>query len=339
MNEEKIMTNRHLNIYDNITEVIGHTPIVRLKRLFPHHNVLAKLEGFNPIGSTKDRVALHIIKTAIKQLSITSDTTVIESSSGNFALGLATVCKLNDIKFIAVVDPNISQTNLRILKLRGAEIEMVLKPDATGNYLSMRIKRVHELLKEIPNGFWTCQYDSFENPNAHYFSTGSEIVDQLDGHPLDYFMTATSTTGTISGVSVRLKETYPDLKIIAVDEAGSSLFDGQPGPRLLNGMGAGYPLPELAVKTHQEKIVDRIIRVNAKEAIQGCYDLLDSEGIMAGFSGGAVIAALNKLLTSIPSGSSVLVILADRGERYLDSVYDEEWVAKKLYRPQLTVAA
>ena len=327
------------SICKNLVELIGHTPIMCLKRLQPQHQVLAKLEGLNPIGSIKDRVAFHMIDVAISQKLINLDTVVIESTSGNFGLGLAAACQFYGLKFIAVVDPKISPTNLKLLKLRGAQIEKVLKPNETGNYLAQRIERVQTLCKQIPNHFWPCQYRSPENPNTHYYWTGQEIVKQLDGIPLDYLMVATSTTGTIYGLSRCLKETYPDLKVIAVDEVGSSILGGTPASRYINGMGAGQPLPELAVKTHEQGIVDQVIRVTLAEAVQGCHDLLRYEGIMAGGSGGAVIAALKKFLPTISPRSCILTILADRGERYLDSFYDEEWVAQKLSQSQLALAA
>jgi cysteine synthase A len=327
-NPEQILD--HNCIYDDATELIGDTPIVRLSRLFPQHDVLAKLEGFNPVGSIKDRPACYMIKSALKRGEVTSKTVVVESSSGNLGLALAFICKFYNLRFVAVVDPKISKTNLQLLKLHGAEIEMVREPDAKGNYLSKRIERVKDICQKIPQSFWPCQYGSQDNPNAHYYGTGEEIVTQLNGSPLDYFLAATSTTGTITGVSRRLKEVYPGLTVTAVDEEGSSLFGGQPGPRFLNGMGAGHPLPDLAVKAHQQEIADYVIRVTAEEAIKACYDLLESEGIMAGGSGGAVIAALQKYLPTFPSGSSILIILPDRGERYLQSFYDEEWVAQKL---------
>ncbi len=317
---------RHSYIYNNLTELIGQTPIMSLKLLFPDNNVMAKLENFNPLGSIKDRVALHVIRSGIATGLINSDTVVIESTSGNFGVGLSFVCKFYGLKFIAVVDPKISPTNLQLLKLRGAQIDMVKEPDETGNYLSKRIQRVQELREEIPNSFWPCQYSSPENPRAHYYGAGEEIIYQLNGAPLDYFMTAISTTGTMTGISRRLQESYPYLNVIAVDEEGSCLFGGAPAPRCLNGMGAGHPLPDLAVKAYEQKIANQVIRVTAKEAIQGCYDLLEAEGIMVGGSGGAVIAALRKFLPTISPDSRILVVFADRGERYLNSFYDEQWV-------------
>jgi cysteine synthase A len=330
---------QNTKICNNLLELIGQTPLLQLKRLFPNHNVIAKLEGFNPIGSIKDRVAFHTIDVGISQGLINLDTEIIESTSGNFGLGLAAACQFYGLKFIAVVDPKISPTNLKLLKLRKAQIEIVLKPDKTGNYLAARIERVRELCRKNPNHFWPCQYSSPENPNTHYYWTGRELLKQLEEIHLDYLMVAISTTGTICGLSRRLKEKYPNLKVIAVDEVGSSLFGGTSAPRYLNGMGAGQPLPELAVKTHEQGVVEQVIRVTLAEAVQGCHDLLGYEGVMAGGSGGAVIAALKKFLPTIPSRSSILIILADRGERYLDSFYDEEWVAQKLAQPQLTLAA
>ncbi|MBE9065559.1 2,3-diaminopropionate biosynthesis protein SbnA [Leptolyngbya cf. ectocarpi LEGE 11479] len=313
-------------IYNNITELIGNTPIVRLGQMFCGYNILAKLEGYNPISSIKDRVAFYMLKRATERGFISSDTVIIESTSGNFGLGMAAACQFYGLRFIAVVDPKISRINLRLLELRGAEIDMVREPDETGNYLSRRIQRIQELRKEIPDSFWPCQYRSPDNPNAHYYDTGQEIISQLNGHPLDYFLASVSTTGTISGISRRLKEVYPQLQVIGIDEEGSALFGGQSGPRFLNGMGAGYPIPELAEETHRQQSVDQIIRVKASEGIEACNQLLKCEGVMAGGSGGAVIASLKKLLPRIPLKSNVLVILPDRGERYLDTFYNKRWV-------------
>lgn len=321
-------------IYNNITELIGNTPIVRFGQMFVGHNVLAKLEGFNPISSIKDRVAFYMLQCAIDRGFISSDTVVIESTSGNFGLGMAAACQFYGVRFIAVVDPKISRINLRLLELRGAEIDMVHEPDKTGNYLSRRIQRIQELCKKIPDSFWPCQYRSPDNPNAHYYDTGQEIISQLNGHPLDYFLASVSTTGTISGISRRLKEVYPNLQVIGIDEEGSALFGGQSGSRFLNGMGAGYPVPELAEETYRQQSVDQIIRVTAYEGIEACNQLLKCEGIMAGGSGGAVIASLGKLLPKIPLKSHVLVILPDRGERYLDTFYNKRWVEDNIVNTQ-----
>ncbi|GHO57938.1 2,3-diaminopropionate biosynthesis protein SbnA [Ktedonobacter robiniae] len=312
-------------IHDSIASCIGQTPLVALKRLFPSpkQEVIAKLEFLNPGGSVKDRPARFIIEQGLKDGHITAQTHLIESSSGNLGIALAMVSRIYGLTFTCVVDPKIALTNLRILKQLQANIEMVTTPDDQNGYLKTRIKRVHELLESIPASQWINQYANQLNWQAHYWSTGSEICDQLDRAP-DCLVIAVSTTGTILGLARRLREKYPRLRVIAVDAVGSVIFGAPAGPRDIPGIGASRA-PELLCKDE----IDEVICVNDYEALQGCRDLVMREGIFAGGSSGSVVAALHKLLPTFPPSYRVITLFPDRGDRYLDTIYDDTWAAAR----------
>lgn len=309
-------------IHESIASCIGQTPLVALRRLFPSQGqeVIAKLEFLNPGGSVKDRPARFIIEQGLKEGSITAQTHLIESSSGNFGIALAMVARIYGLSFTCVVDPKIAPTNLRILQQLQAHVEMVRTPDDQHGYLKSRIQRVHELLDRIPASRWINQYANQLNWQAHYSSTGEEICEQLDRAP-DCLVIAVSTTGTILGLARRLREKYPHLRVIAVDALGSVIFGGPAGPRDIPGIGASR-VPELLC----EEEIDEVIYVSDHEALQGCHELVAREGIFAGGSSGSVVAALHKLLPTFPSCYRVLTLFPDRGERYLDTVYNEDWV-------------
>lgn len=315
-------------IYPSVNDCIGNTPLVRLKRLFRDHEVFAKLEFLNPGGSVKDRPASFIINQGLQEGIINQQTHLIESSSGNLGIAIAMVAKNYDLKFTCVVDPKISPTNLKILKILGANIDIVHEIDDQGGYLKSRIQRVKDLVENTPHAFWINQYANPNNWKAHYFSTGNEIVEHLD-KPIDYLILATSTSGTILGISRRLREEFPNLRVIAVDAVGSILFGGPSGPREIPGIGASR-VPEL-LNTSE---IDEVIYVDDWESVQGCHNLVAYEGIFAGGSSGSVIAAIEKLLPRLPHSCRVLTLFPDRGDRYLNMVYDEEWVAKFCHQKQ-----
>lgn len=315
---------RWAGVADSIIECVGKTPLVRLKRLFAETGieVYAKLELMNPGGSMKDRPAKYIIERGLREGTLNQDTHLIESTSGNLGIGLAMAAKVYGLKFTCVVDPKITQTNLNILKQLGAHIDMVQEPDEQGGYLHTRIRRVKHLLATMPNSYWVNQYASEMNWQAHYHGAGREIVEQTDG-PIDYVICAVSTTGSILGISRRIREAFPDVKVIAVDAVGSVIFGTPSGPRELPGIGASR-VPELYTPDE----IDEVVHVDDLESIQGCQDLLGAEGIFAGGSSGSIIAAIGKIASRLPQGSRVVTILPDRGDRYLDTVYNDEWVQK-----------
>ena len=193
---------------ESILYTIGHTPLVRLTRVYPDcpFRLFAKLEGFNPGGSAKDRPALHILQKAMRTGAVKSGTVVIESSSGNLGIGLAQACRYLGLRFICVVDPKTTAQNIRILKVYGAEIDLVAEPDpVTGEFLQARINRVQTLLQTIEDSFWTNQYANPLNAQAHYSTTMSEIATELDGR-IDYLFVSTSTCGTLRGCAEYVRD-------------------------------------------------------------------------------------------------------------------------------------
>jgi 2,3-diaminopropionate biosynthesis protein SbnA len=317
-------------ISSSIVDCVGQTPLVHLKRLFADRKVYAKLEMMNPGGSMKDRPARYIIERGLRDGTFHEGTHLIESTSGNLGIGLAMAAKIYGLKFSCVVDPKITPTNLKILKQFGAQIEMVTEKDEYGSYLHTRIRRVKELLETIPNAYWINQYANAWNWQAYYHSVGREIIEQVDG-PVDYLICAVSTTGSILGCSRRVREKFPHVKVIAVDAVGSVIFGAPPAPRELPGIGASR-VPELVSPGE----IDEVVYVDDLESAQGCRDLLAHEGIFAGGSSGSVIAAIRKIIHVIPPHSRIVTVLPDRGDRYLDSVYDDQWM-ENLSRKKVSV--
>lgn len=235
-------------------------------------------------------------------------------------IALATMARLNGLSFTAVVDPKTTSTNLRLLRTFGANVEMVTESDGGGGYLGTRVRRARELAASSPNSVWVNQYANELNWRAYYETAGSEILAALD-EPVDYLVAAVSTTGSILGLARRLRERFPRLQVVAVDAVGSVIFGAESGTREIPGYGASR-VPELLDPTE----IDHVIHVDDAEAAHGCRQLVASEGILGGGSSGAVVAAIGQLIHEVPSGSRILTLLPDRGERYLDSVYDDDWL-------------
>jgi N-(2-amino-2-carboxyethyl)-L-glutamate synthase len=310
------------SINNGILSIIGNTPLIKLERVlkYDHFQLFGKLEMFNPGGSIKDRPAFNMIKIAFEQGKISPETTIIESSSGNLGIGLAQICAFLGLRFICVVDLRTTQQNINILKAYGAEIILVTNPDPiTGDFLPARINEVESLLASIPNSFWCNQYANLSNPHAHH-QTMHEIVTALNGQ-LDYLFCTTSTCGTLRGCSEYVKSQNLNTKIIAVDVEGSVIFGGKRGKRLIPGAGAAR-VPEL----FQPGLEDEYLHVSDLDCVVGCRRLLKQEAILAGGSSGGVISAIEKKGREIPDGSNCVAILCDRGERYLDTIYSDNWV-------------
>ncbi|WP_308366756.1 MULTISPECIES: 2,3-diaminopropionate biosynthesis protein SbnA [unclassified Microbulbifer] len=318
-------------VHESIASCIGNTPLVSLSRLFRDSGVSvnAKLELLNPGGSVKDRPAKYIIEQGLRDGSIPRGGHLIESTSGNLGVALAMLCRVYGLELTCVVDPNVSRTNLQIMRCFGARVDMVREKDSEGGYLETRIRRVKTLLETLPGGVWVNQYANVRNWHSHYHGEGTELIGQLPEAP-DYLVAGVSTSGTILGISRRLRERFPGLQVIGVDALGSVLFGRSEGRRRLPGIGASR-VPELLVREE----IDDVIYVSDLESCQGCLDLLDSEGIFAGGSSGSVVAAIRKLIPRVPRGSRILTLLPDRGDRYLDLVYSAEWRAglEERYRP------
>jgi cysteine synthase A len=309
---------------DNWLSQIGGTPLVRLSRLFPEERgirVFAKLELMNPTGSAKDRPALRILRRAWEDGRIGPGSFVIESSSGNMAISMAAICRLLGMGFVCVIDPRTAQSNIGIMKAYGAQVSYVAEPDpATGEYLPARLARVRELLDATPGSFWPNQYGNPDNRAAHRDGTMAEIAEQLGA--VDFVFGGVSTCGTLRGCSDYIKASGLSTKLVAVDAAGSVILGGGKGPRIFPGLGAGI-VPPFA----EERFMDRSVYVADREMAMACRELAETEAILAGPSSGAVISAVRSMLGELPDESVCVAILHDRGERYLDTVFNDDWMA------------
>lgn len=305
---------------------IGRTPLVDLENyLDTPHAVWAKLELCNPGGSAKARSAAKMISNAVHSGRIGPDTTVIESTSGNLGVGLAQTCVYYGIKLICVTDARTNQLTIQTMRALGAEVRVVERPlPGYDDLLRTRLKVVEDLRHEIPDSYWPNQYGNPSNPAAHAEGTMREIDEALDGD-IDHLFVAAGTAGTVRGCLDYLHAEGRSTEVIAVDAEGSVLFGGEPGERLLPGMGAGR-VSEIAEATHP----DRVVRVNEIDCVVACRRLAAREGILAGASSGGVLSALERLAPSLPPSSRSAVILADGGTGYLDTVYDDEWVERSL---------
>ena len=304
-----------------ILTTIGRTPLVPLERYFdePRFQLYAKLESFNPGGSIKDRPALHVLLRALERHEIKPGATVIESSSGNMGIGLAQVCRYFGLRFICVVDPKTTSQNIAMLNAYGAQLEIVTAPDPhTGEFLDARLESVQELLATTPGAFWPNQYANLDNAYAPR-TTMREIVDALGR--VDYVFCAASTCGTLRGCAEYVREHRLPIRVSAVDAAGSVIFEHIPHKRLLPGHGASRH-PELL----RRDLVHSYTLITDLECVDSCRRLLQREAILAGASSGAILSAIEKRFCEIEPGSVCVAILADRGERYLDTVYNDAWV-------------
>jgi 2,3-diaminopropionate biosynthesis protein SbnA len=302
---------------------VGGTPLVRLLRYLPgtSFQFFAKLEALNPGGSIKDRPAKRIVEHALSTGILPADGLVVESSSGNMGIGLAQACRYYGLRFICVVDPKTTEANLRILEAYGAEIDLVSEPHpATGEFLQARIERVQELLRTIPGAFWPNQYANVGNSASHYHTTMHEVITALGGK-VDFVFVPTSTCGTLRGCGEYVRHHGIATRVIAVDALGSVIFSDTRAPRMIPGLGAGLrpPLCELS-------LVDECVHVSDLDCVIGCRRLMESEAIFAGGSSGGVLSAVAAFAGRIPAGSVVVALLPDRGERYLDTLFSDDWV-------------
>lgn len=306
-------------IRDSVLDCVGSTPLVRLDRCFPDTgiDVLAKLEMLNPCGSMKDRPATFIVRRGLREGWLRPGMRLVESTSGNLGVALAVAAKLHGLRFTAVVDPNVSPANLRLLGLFGADVEMVTATDDAGGYLHTRVRQAKHLADTLPDAVWVNQYANELNWRAYHETLGGELLRDIEG-PVDVLVAAVSTSGSLHGTARRLRECHPGMRVVAVDAEGSVIFGAPPAPRRIPGFGASR-VPEIL----RPDEIDEVIHVGDDETIAGCRRLAASEGILAGGSSGAVVAAITRLCARISSPARIVTILPDRGERYLELLYGE----------------
>lgn len=307
-----------------ILSAVGGTPLVELERLIPGFSsrVYAKTEWFNPGGSIKDRSALSMLLDRIRSGQLVpGSSTVVESSSGNLAIGIAQLCRYFGLSFICVVDARTTAQNIAILRAYGADVRIVTEPDpVTGELLPQRLKLVARLLTEIPGAYCPDQYSNPLNPQAH-LATMAEIDEALDGE-VDYLVLSVGTSGTLGGCAEYVRSRGLRTKIVAVDAIGSVLFDSVCAcSRIIPGHGASV---RPAVLDRAD--AHRVVHVGDLDCVVGCRRLVQREAVLAGGSSGAVVSALERIAPEIPADSTCVLILPDGGDRYLETIYDDAWV-------------
>lgn len=314
----------------------GHlpTPTTQLDKLFPGSQVRlsAKLDQLQLSGSTKERTASFLLDELERSGSLMPGGTVVESSSGNLGMALARQCTQRGYGFVAVVDERANRAAVATMVAFGARVEQVDTP-ADGNRLRARVERVERLLAEVPGALTTNQYGNAANPSAHASTTMPELVASLGGPP-DHLYVAVSTTGTVLGCQQAIERAGWNTRLVGVDAEGSVLFGGAASERKLPGLGAGF-VTQLSHQAHP----DAVHRVSEADMILGCRLLARREGLLAGASTGAIVAAIGRDLPSLATGASVAMLIHDGGSAYLPTVYNDDWVRAEIAGADSALAA
>jgi len=298
-----------LRVADDITELVGETPMLRLKRLVPpgSADIFAKLEYLNPGGSVKDRAAIGIIRRAEQEGKLSPGGTIVEATAGNTGIGLALIGVNRGYKVRLFVPENFSQEKVIIMRALGAEVART--PDAEG--MKGAIRRAKELVAGDPTAFMAGQFENQANPDYHYETTAQEIFDQMEGS-IDAVVLGCGTCGTFTGVARLVKQKLPRVHTVAVETQGSILCGGEPGPHKVEGIGVSFIPP-----TFDREVCDEVIMVNDEDAFSTVKLLAAREGVLAGSSGGAAVFAALGIAKKLGPGKRVLTIIPDSAERYL----------------------
>lgn len=302
-------------VVNNVTELIGDTPLVRLSRVVPEGSaeIYVKLEYQNPGASVKDRIAISMVEEAEKQGRIKPGDAIVEATSGNTGIGLAMVAAAKGYRVIIVMPETMSLERRNLLRAYGAEL--VLTPGSEG--MNGAVKKAEEIVQENPNYFMAEQFKNQANVKIHRETTGPEIVEAIGsiGGTLDAFVAGIGTGGTITGAGEVLKKEYPDIKIVAVEPAASPILaGGTPGPHKIQGIGANF-IPEIL----NQDIYDEIVHIENEDAFETARQVAKEEGILAGISSGAAIRAALQVAKQLGAGKRVVAIVPSNGERYLST--------------------
>jgi cysteine synthase len=301
-----------MRVGNNILELIGETPLVKLNRIVgkTDADVYLKLEFFNPGGSVKDRIALSMIEEAEKRGELKPGSTILEPTSGNTGIGLAMVAAAKGYRAVLVMPDTMSVERRNLLRAYGAEL--VLTPGAEG--MKGAIQKAKEIHEQHPDYFVPQQFENPDNVKAHFENTAREIVEQTSGE-LDAFVAGIGTGGTITGVGRVLKEKYPHVHVVAVEPSNSPVLSGgKPGPHKIQGIGAGF-VPKIL----DTDIYDEVLQVDNEEAFEWARRAAREEGILVGISSGAAIASAVKIARRLGEGKKVVAVVPSNGERYLST--------------------
>jgi len=301
-----------MKIYDNITQLVGKTPLVKVGSLSENtkSEIVGKVEYFNPLSSVKDRIALAMVENAEKEGKLKKGGLIVEPTSGNTGIGLAFVAAAKGYKIILVMPDTMSVERRNILDALGAEL--VLTPGSTG--MKGAIARAEEIIEENPGSFMPQQFNNPANPQIHRDTTAREIIADTDGQ-IDYFIAGIGTGGTITGTGEVLKKEIPGIKIVAVEPYGSSVLSGEgPGPHKIQGIGAGF-VPDVL----NTGVFDEVVRVKSEDAAETTRAVARKDGLFLGISSGAALTAAKEIALREGPGKRIVVILPDSGDRYLST--------------------
>ena len=304
------------------------------------NDVFLKLEGFNVTGSIKIKTAIGLVEDLERQgIAKPNETVLVESSSGNLGLALSLVCAVKGYKFICVTDQNANRATIRGMELNGAKVVVVEDRDPAGGFLGSRLKKIDEILHSEPNAVWLNQYANIANKNVHAEQTAHEIAREFD--KVDWVFVGSGTTGTLGGISERLRGEFQGIKVVAVEPEGSVTFGGPPGKRNIPGIGTSVR-PKLADVADP----DIVVAISEQKTVEACLSFVRDHNLLVGGSTGTVLAAVQQLAPEFTCGNTIVAISADFGEKYLDTIYNPAWVEsviaperKTRVRPYALVAA
>lgn len=298
-----------LSITENITELVGQTPMLHLRRMAPPGaaDIFVKLENLNPGGSVKDRAAIGMIQRAEAEGRLQPGSTIVEATAGNTGIGLALIGVNKGYRVVVCVPEKFAEEKVKVMRALGAEV--VRTPDGDG--MKGAIQKARELAAAIPNSFVALQFENPANPDYHRDTTAQEIFDQMQGN-LDAVVIGVGTGGTFTGIARYMKERLPSVRCIAVETQGSVLGGGPPGPHKVEGIGSSF-IP----KTFDPKVCDEIIMVYDKDAFDAVAQLARMEGVLGGSSAGANVFAAIQVAKKLGKGKRVVTIIPDSAERYL----------------------
>jgi cystathionine beta-synthase len=322
-----------LRVYDHISEAVGWTPMVRLRRTLAGFagEVFAKIEFMNPMGSAKDRIARFMIEKARSEGTLRPGDVIVENSSGNTAMGLAMMAVREGLGCRMVVRRQTSKEKLDCLRAMGVDLVLVdgtLPPEDPESYN----QKAKQVVAETPRAYFTDQHNNRANNEAHYRTTGPEIWRQMDGR-IDYLVAGIGTGGTICGVARYLKERDAGIKVIAVDPVGSVFYDyfktgrpGEPKPSLLEGLG-----DEEIIGCPEFELLDDMFQVTDREAFLAARELARMEGILAGGSSGAALWGVRKLAGRLDREARIVTVFPDSGSRYMSTIYNDDWMRRRAF--------
>jgi cysteine synthase A len=313
-------------LFTDVTQALGKVPIVRLNQLHPlcqYHHIYLKLESCNPGGSIKEKNAAYLVDDAEKKGLLRPGGTIVESSSGNFGIGLAIVGAVKGYRVKIVIDAKTSPTIRRMLTAYGAElVEIPLSAmDTSGSMQVARMEKAEELAQEIPDSWYPCQHKNPQNTDAHNIYTAREIESAFGGAP-DAIVIGVSTAGQLGGISSYFQQKYPQTRIIGVDVAGSAIFGTPRHPYKMTGLGLSFIPPNF-----DPQALDIAYSVDDCLAFSVCHALARQEGMLLGASTGAIVAAALADAARFSTPQTMLLLNPDRGDRYLETVYNLDWLA------------